>query len=307
MSRIAAIDIGTNTVLLLVAEVDSKSQIVPLVQKEIVVRLGKGVDRTGNLDAEAIGRAIQALRGYKQTAHEHGVSAILASATSAVRDANNRDDFLRRVQTDLNMDVRVLTGEEEARLTYRGALSNRKPLQGKLAVIDIGGGSTEFILGNQHHIDQAVSLNFGSVRLTERFIKHDPITADEYNLVQQTIRQQLNQLRREDFAGRALIGVAGTVTTLAAMQKKMKNYRPELVDGTELSLADISEIVKNLQVTTLAERKRLPGLQPERADVILAGALILQEAMRRFGQIRVLVSDRGLRFGLVVDYLDPVL
>lgn len=305
MKRIAAIDIGTNTALLLVSQLSAHGDIQPLIQKETIVRLGEGVDRSGLLKPEAIKRTLITLNDYIKMAHDLGAKVVLASGTSALRDAKNRENFVAQVKKKLYIDIRVLTGDEEARLTYFGALSNKAYLEGRIFLIDIGGGSTEFITGTRNAIKNALSLDIGSVRLTERFVKHDPITEFEFNKLKQSVNEQLKYCCKNqwDLNSKHFIGVAGTVTTLAAMHMELEPYDSERVDGSILTYEQLTKIINTLKIKSLKERKMLPGLKPERADVILAGAVILLETMRQFNFQKIIVSDRGLRFGMIVHYL----
>jgi len=301
MKRLGAIDIGTNTALLLLAEVKA-DEIIPIYEEEQIVRLGEGVDENRNLKDAAIARVVAAVEEYAEIAKEHKTAELIISGTSAVRDAANRSVLIEQIREKTGIEMRVLTGDEEAKLTHRGALSNKTKLDGKILMFDIGGGSTEFISGTRDEIKQTVSLDIGSVRLTERFVKHDPIAADEFAAIQNFVKTQLQpvlkdwQLNSEHF-----IGVAGTITTLAAMRLQMRDYDSGRIDGLELRRTDIENMIEMLKSKTLAERQVIPGLKPKRADVILAGALILFEAMNHFRFEKMRVSDRGLRYGLLLD------
>jgi len=300
MKKIAAIDIGTNTALLLVAEVTQLNEILPVVQEEKIVRLGQGVDRNKNLNSQAIARTLAAIRGQIKIATDLGVEQILISGTSAVRDAANREILLAAIKNDFGITMQVLSGDEEAELTYFGALSN-KNLQRNISVVDIGGGSTEFIFGTQKKIEYSASLNIGSVRLTERLVGNDPITEAEYNSIRRAVKEQFTSLKSFD-AGQ-LVGIAGTITTLAAMHLQMDIYDSSKIDKSLLTISQVEKIVSDLKMKTLSQRKKIPGLKPERADVILAGALILLEVMQHFKFKQTLVSDRGVRFGLILQEL----
>jgi len=300
MTKIAAIDIGTNTALLLVAEVTKQNEIVPIAQEEKIVRLGQGVDRNENLNLEAIGRTLRAIREQVKIAEDLGVEKILISGTSAVRDAANRETLVSEIKNNFGITMQILSGDEEAELTYFGALSN-KNLQGDILLVDIGGGSTEFIFGTQQKIKHAFSLNIGSVRLTERFIRNDPITDTEYKSIRRAVKEQLSSLKSLD-AGQ-LMGIAGTITTMAAMNLQMDTYDSAKVDNSLLTISQAEKIVSDLKKETLSQRKKFLGLKPERADVILAGALILLEVMQHFKFNETLVSDRGVRFGLILQEL----
>jgi len=300
MTKIAAIDIGTNTALLLVAEVTKQNEIVPIAQEEKIVRLGQGVDRNENLNLEAIGRTLRAIREQVKIAEDVGVEKILISGTSAVRDAANRETLVSEIKNNFGITMQILSGDEEAELTYFGALSN-KNLQGDILLVDVGGGSTEFIFGTQQKIKHAFSLNIGSVRLTERFIRNDPITDTEYKSIRRAVKEQLSSLKSLD-AGQ-LMGIAGTITTMAAMNLQMDTYDSAKVDNSLLTISQAEKIVSDLKKETLSQRKKFLGLKPERADVILAGALILLEVMQHFKFNETLVSDRGVRFGLILQEL----
>ncbi len=303
MKRLASIDIGTNTALLLAAEVSPQLEILPLVQHEKIVRLGEGVDERRLLKPAAIQRTMEALEEYVKECRDLKIEDIVISGTSAVRDAQNRAELIDEIKQVFGIEMRVLSGEEEARLTYFGALSNKSHLTHDILLIDIGGGSTEFITGTLNAITKAVSIDVGSVRLTERFIRHDPINEAEFSAIENFIDKQLRSIRR-NFAFRPehFVGVAGTVTTLAAMQLRMADYNPEKVDSCHLNFQQVTEMVEDLKRKSLSEKRHLPGLSPKRADVILAGAMILLQVMREFDFVEVTVSDRGLRFGVLIDF-----
>lgn len=303
MKRLASIDVGTNTALLLAAEVSPQLEIHPILQREKIVRLGEGVDERRLLKPEAIARTLQALDEYLHECRDLKVEEIVISGTSAVRDANNRDDLIAQIEKSFGVRMQLLSGREEARLTYWGALSNKPHLQGEILLIDIGGGSTEFITGAGAEISRAVSLDMGSVRLTERFVRSDPIRAPEFHAIEKFIDEQL-RLLRQDFNSKPahFVGVAGTVTTLAAMHLKLREYHGEQVENSVLTLSHVAELVDTLRRLSLAEKQQLAGLHPKRADVILAGAMILWQTMREFGFETVTVSDRGLRFGVLMDF-----
>jgi exopolyphosphatase/guanosine-5'-triphosphate,3'-diphosphate pyrophosphatase len=300
--RLAGFDLGTNTFLLLIADVEAQT-ITPVFEKETIVRLGKGVDAAGNLEAGAMQRGLACLQEYVSRARQHQCQKILAVGTSALRDAANRETFLARVRKETAVEVRVISGEEEARLTFLGALSNKKDLPGPIAILDIGGGSTEVVAGAQTGIQWARSADIGSVRLTERWLKHDPPLPEEVA----ALREQAEKIMRstwpvEEIKKTAnLIGTAGTITTLAAMAQKLAQYDPQRIDGYTMGAPQLDKIVAELARLSVAERQKLAGLNPARADVILAGAVLLQIFMNVFGFAQLLVSDRGLRYGVLVE------
>lgn len=306
--RIAAIDIGTNTALLLVAEIDSERRVQPLLEEERIVRLGEGVDANRTLRETAITRVLNALQEYLAIARKSGVRQVIVSGTSAVRDAANRNVLLDRIREQFGLEVQILSGQREAELTYCGALSNKHELQGDILMIDIGGGSTEFVKGRGKRVLHSVSLDIGSVRLTERFIHHDPITEAEFRDLQDYIGTTLAAKLPAVSVGETqhVVGVAGTVTTLSAMHLKMDTYDPKRVDGSRLSDETVGELIESLKPKTLAQRSALAGLRPERADVILSGALILSVGMKYLGAKEVIVSDRGVRYGLILDSFESI-
>jgi len=300
--RGASIDLGTNTFLLLVADVDD-GKIEPVIEREEIIRLGKGVDAAGNISAEAMARGMRCLEEYAAQARAFGVETIYASGTSALRDARNREVFRNQVREKLEVDVEIISGEDEARYTYRGALSCASANIENLTLIDIGGGSTEVVVGNREEIIATRSVDIGSVRVTERFFHSDPIKPAEMDAARHTVRQAIREYDSllKDRRSGALLGVAGTITTLAAIAQKLPEFDPKKIDGYWLSRCQVEDILEMLAVLPLARRRNVPGLRPERADVIVAGALILETFMADFSFDRLLVSQRGLRYGFLME------
>lgn len=300
--RWAAIDVGTNSVLLIIVESVSLGNFRPIVERATITRLGQGVDKTGHLHPEAEARTLACLEDYKSIINELKVAPARCRAvgTSALRDAKGSADFLQRAHARLGFEVEVVTGEVEARLTFEGALMDL-PLQGSAFVFDIGGGSTEFILGNatSGEIQKAASLNLGSVRLTERAPLSDPPTKWELGVLRERIVETLRDAPLPPPPGTAVVGVAGTVTSLAAIFAGLADYDSKLVHGYELNRNAIDGLVEKLSRMMVAERRQLPGLSPGRADVIVAGAMLCQEIIQRAEVDSIIVSDRGVRFGLL--------
>ena len=302
MRRGASIDLGTNTFLLLVADVVDGA-IEPVLEREEIVRLGKGVDAAGNLSDEAMARGLACLEDYVTQARATGVEVIYASGTSALRDAKNREIFREQLRAKLGLEVEIISGEAEARYTYNGALSSAPAALTEVILIDIGGGSTEVVVGRRERIDAARSVDIGSVRLTERFIHSDPIKPAELDAARATARHTLNEVASmvRERRNSTLIGVAGTITTLAAIAQKLPLFDPKKIDGYWLSSCQVEDILEMLAVLPLSRRRQVPGLRPERADVIVAGALILDTFMTEFAFERLLVSQRGLRYGFLME------
>jgi exopolyphosphatase / guanosine-5'-triphosphate,3'-diphosphate pyrophosphatase len=304
MSRIATIDIGTNTTLLLVAEANSGA-ISVLEDRAEITRLGRGIGKDGGLGQDGIDRTLAALAGYAVLARVHE-APIFAIGTEALRRAPNAADFLCRAAALLDTPVEVIGGEREAALTFLAArLSFPEAAAQAMVVVDIGGGSTEVIVARRGAVELCQSLPLGSVRLTERHIHHDPPLADEIAAVRAEIVGHLAQTPFPSQGDRpCLVGVAGTVTSLAAMVQDLQSYDPALVHGYRLTLPALEKQVDRLRASTQSEREAMAGLDPRRADVILSGALILSEIARRVGVANVLVSDRGIRWGLLYEKLE---
>lgn len=309
--RLASFDLGTNTFLLLIAGV-SAGRIEPIFEKETVVRLGKGVDAAGNLNHDAMQRGVQCLQEYVALAEQYGAEQIFAAGTSALRDAANRDEFLHMAAKKTGVRIEIISGETEAKLTFAGVLSNQSHLPGPIAVLDIGGGSTEVVIGEPNVLQlnnefslQARSVDIGSVRLTERFVHSDPVQPEEVARIrEQTAVALLANWPVEILAPvRTLIGTAGTITTLAAMALAMDEYDPHRFENFAVTKQKLGEMIAELIRRPIVDRKKMPGLPPARADVILAGALILESFLEVYQFSEILVSDRGLRYGLLIDKL----
>ena len=293
-ARVAAIDIGTNSTRLLVADVVDgrlEREVERLLE---ITRLGDRVDADGHLNDASMERVHATLDRYTARARELGAARPLAVATSAVRDAANGTDFAGAVERRHGVDVRVLSGDQEARMTFRGVTSARAAQPGTL-VCDIGGGSTELVLGDAGGVRKAVSVELGCVRMSERFLASDPPTEDELAGLRGAARGILPAELTD--ASRELIGVAGTVTTLAAIDLGLEREEPELVDGHRLTGAAVERLLARLAGLPLAERRAVRGLMPERAPTIVAGAAILTEVLAGCGLEALTVSERDILQG----------
>jgi len=302
--RWAAIDVGTNTVLLLVAE-RRGGTVVPLVERADITRLGRGVDATGRLDPAAIRETVEVLARYAREARALGAAGISCVATSAARDARNGAEFFAAARAAAGLAPEVISGDEEARLVYGSAFRDFGA-GGPLAVLDVGGGSTEVIVGEGPAPRARVSLQVGAVRLTERHVRRDPPGPGELEALRSGAREALRPAGAlAPCPGARLVGVAGTVTTLCAVSLALPAYDPARVHGAAMALGEVEVLVARLARLTVAERAALPGMEPKRADVILAGGIVVAEAMRAMGFDRLTVSDRGVRWGLLYDRLPP--
>ncbi|MEI9952118.1 MAG: Ppx/GppA phosphatase family protein [Pseudomonadota bacterium] len=312
--RVATIDIGTNSVLLLVAESEGGA-LRPVLERATVTRLGEGVDRARRLLDAACERTLACLSEYAAQLAELSVSRLDAVGTSAMRDAAGGQEFAARAARILGVAPRVIDGNEEARLTFAGALSGLSvlpvspaspvsPDAGKVTVFDIGGGSTEIVVGrltaSARQIDAAVSLNIGSVRLFERHVRSDPPTAAEMRAVQRDIALALAAAPKPE-ADATLVGVAGTITQLAALELELKRYDATRVHGHTLTRQAVDRLATRLASLDLAHRRALPGMEPTRADVLVVGSAIAQAVLEWSGAAKLVVSDRGVRWGLAEE------
>ncbi len=299
MPRLATIDVGTNTTLLLVAEVGDTSPEV-LDERAEITRLGRGIGADGRLGRAGVERTLAVLADYRDIAAKHG-AAIHAVGTEALRRASNADEFLGPASAILETAVEVIDGDREAALTFLAALRSFPELAERNAVVvDIGGGSTEIIVARAGAIEFRRSLPIGSVRLTERHIANDPAQGSEVAAAEDEIAHLLAGVPFPS-GPLVLIGTAGTVTTLAAMALGLRSYDPALVHGHRLSLTALDAQIVRLRVSTQAEREKMAGLDPKRADVILAGACILRRIAESAHVSDILVNDRGIRWGLLFE------
>ncbi len=312
----AAVDIGTNSVKMTVAHQDDAGRAEILHDETRITRLGKKVDASGRLDSEAVQQTIDALRDFGVTAQKLGAHKIAAVGTSALRDAANRDEFVSAAEAALSGRVEVISGEREAALTFLAA--RRDPDLGlaslphnvTVATTDSGGGSTEVVLGaagNGGGIAFKASLQLGAVRLTERAAFSDPPRAEELANAEQIARDAFAEIPKPD-GPVVLVASGGTAANLAAMEimadtNRAQKLTPDLLHGTNLSLEQIERRIAHLASLPLSERRNVPGLEPDRADVIIAGAIIQAESLRHFGLNTLLVSARGLRYGLLYELL----
>jgi exopolyphosphatase/guanosine-5'-triphosphate,3'-diphosphate pyrophosphatase len=299
--RVASVDIGTNSTRLLVADVDPESSGIEreLSRSSRVTRLGAGVDASGRLSAEAQERVFKTLSEYRAEIDRQGCERNVAVLTSAVRDASNGQEFAARVRDEFGLDARVLAGEQEAQLTFSGAMSGREPSSDPTVVIDVGGGSTEFVVGADHTVGFHVSLNAGVVRMSERHIHDDPPTPSQLEELGADVRSIFSEglpaeVRRQVTAG---IAVAGTATSAASIDLELDPYDPERVNGYPLPLQTVEQLQQRLAAMREPQRRAVMGLNPDRAPTIVAGMIILGEAMRTFGLELVEVSEHDILYG----------
>jgi len=302
--RLAGVDIGTLTCRLLIADLSPGGQLIEIRSERRILRLGEGVDQTKQLSIAAMDRVLQCLREWKDVIDIYHVNACIAVATSAVRDAKNRDEFLERVGFEAGFEAEIITGDEEARRTLLGIRSGLPPGVTNVLALDIGGGSTEFILDRPGQKPVVVrSIDIGVVRLCERLLHHDPPTGDEVHQAREWVERETKAAVADmgNYQTATFVGTAGTITSLAAMAQKLPAYEPARIHNYMLKLDTIQELEQTLLSRKKADRVGLPGLEKGREEVIVAGAIIIRTIMETLGVCGCLVSDLGLREGVLID------
>ena len=300
--RLAAVDCGTNSTRLLVSEDGKQPGLERLTR---ITRLGQGVDATRRLDPGAVDRTVGVLREYREVMDRHGVERVRATTTSAARDAENREEFFAAAEDAIGVRPELLGGEEEGRLSFLGATAGLEPAQGPFLVVDIGGGSTEFVVGGADP-QCVVSVDMGCVRVTEKFLHADPPDPAELSQAISVMHAHLDDVERAAPAvkgARRLVGLAGTITTMAAVEIGLAHYDPERIHHFLLTRAAAEDVFRTLATEGREDRLHNPGLEEARADVIVGGAAILVTVMRHFGFEECLVSEADILDGLVSTLL----
>jgi exopolyphosphatase/guanosine-5'-triphosphate,3'-diphosphate pyrophosphatase len=301
--RLAGVDIGTLTCRLLIADVPSNGRLIEIRSERRILRLGEGVDQTKRLNVAAMDRVVPCLKEWRELVDAAHVDATAAVATSAVRDAANREEFLDRVKREAGFEVELISGEEEARRTMLGIRSGLPQGVTDVLALDIGGGSTEFILDRSGQKSVVRSIDIGVVRLCERLLQHDPPTDEEIRQAREWVAKETRAAvaGMDNYQTATLVGTAGTVTSLAAMVQKLSTYEPARIHNYRLQLDTIQELEQTLLSRKKSDRAGLPGLEKGREEVIAAGAIIIRTIMETLGMSSVLVSDLGLREGVLID------
>jgi exopolyphosphatase/guanosine-5'-triphosphate,3'-diphosphate pyrophosphatase len=295
VTRVAAVDLGTNSTRLLVADV-ADGQVDEVERRLTITRLGEGVDERRRLLPLPIARVRNCLTDYRRALERLGAERTLAVATSAVRDAENGEAFLGEIEWSYGFATQLLSGDDEALLTLRGVTAGRRLEAGTL-VVDVGGGSTELVAGGPGGVDFHVSLDVGCVRLTERYFAADPTRPDEIDACGNAVRALLAERVPADLGVRTAIGVAGTVTTLAALDLRLPEYDPAPIHGHRVPAEHVEQELRALAALPLEERRRVPALEPERAPVIVAGAVVVREVLAYFGLSELEASEHDLLYG----------
>lgn len=297
-SRFATIDIGTNSVLLLAAERRADGKFLPLAERMEITRLGRGVDRTGLLAEDALAETLAAVEAFAKEARTLGCEGVAATATSAARDARNGGELVTRAEK-FGVPVEIIGGEREAQLSWAAVAADFAVPGRTLAMIDIGGGSTEVVVGKGDQLAFRHSFDIGSVRLTERHLRSDPASPLDLAELDGALDGELSRAPVVENA--RVVGIAGTFTTLAAVALELDAYDPLRVHGLELPLSELESLRDRLAAMPLEARQRLPGMVPKRADLIVAGARIAAATVRRLGAGTVTIGDRGVRWGYLYD------
>ena len=302
MTRVAAVDLGTNSIRLLIADVEGHgpdATITTLDRRMRITRLGQGVDATHRLAPDAVERTLAVLREYAEAIAEQGVARVRAAATSASRDASNRDEFFAAVRDLLGVTPELVSGDEEAHLSFAGATAALRDEPPPYLVIDIGGGSTEFTYGTTTP-DAAISIDVGCVRITEQFLVSDPPEPEELSQAVSVVRDHLGDVERalpNLHDAKTTVGLAGTITTIATVEQGVP-YSREAVQGFRLTRAAAEEVFRTLALEPAAERRHNPGLEPGRVDTVVGGAVVLVTVMRAFELEELLVSEDDILDGL---------
>lgn len=310
--RLTSIDIGTNTILLLIADFDvAKNNIYPVIDIQRIPRLGKSVDENRNIHPESIVKAIHVLNKFKEISNRYGSKKIIATATSFIRDANNKKEFLDSVKDKTEIEIEILSGEDEARWTFWGGVFDKLKVQCskfKVSLIDIGGGSTEISAADikndlplakqiQETTIRGKSIDIGSVRIKEKFFHNHPPTNNDIHKAEEFIQSQFDKSYKS-YKSYNLTGVAGTITTLGAIKLKLPAFDHNKVDGIPLSLNEVKKMIHYFVNTPLHDLYSLGDYMEGRADIILSGTLILKCFMEKFGFEGLAVSTNGLRYGI---------
>lgn len=301
--RLAGVDIGTLTCRLLIADLPTSGQLIEVRSERRILRLGEGVDQTKHLTVAAMDRVLQCLKEWREIIDALQVDAMAVVATSAVRDAGNRNEFLDRVKREAGFEVELISGEEEARRTMLGIRSGLPHGVTEVLALDIGGGSTEFILDRPGRNPVVRSIDIGVVRLCERLLHHDPLTEKEIGQAREWVAKETKTAvaGMGNYQTATFVGTAGTVTSLAAMAQKLPTYEPARIHNYRLQLDIIQELEQTLLSRNKADRVGLPGLEKGREEVIAAGAIIIRTIMETLEMPSVLVSDLGLREGVLLN------
>ena len=300
MPRYAVIDVGTNSVKFNISERREDGFWKTVVDRAEITRLGEGLDKTGEISPDAIERTVSAIAGMAAQARENGVTAIAAVGTMGMRTARNSQQFIDAVQQQCGVSIEVIPGEEEGRLAYLAVKSGLRLAEGSLAIFDTGGGSTQFTFGRGSVVEERFSLNVGAVRFTEQYRLGGVVSPEQLRTALAAIAAELARIDNRPSPD-TLVGMGGAITNIAAVKHGLAKYDPDIVQGSVIERSEIERQIELYRSRSLDERREIVGLQPKRADVILAGACIVKTVMDKLHKETLSVSDRGLRHGLLID------
>ncbi len=295
--RVAVIDLGTNSVLLTVAQLEKNKMIKSLLEAKQTPRLGENVDRTKKISSASFKRVLRTIQKFKKKALQLKAEKIILLGTAALREAKNTAQFKKFILRKTGLKLDVISGKKEAELAYKGAIADFKDKSKKFSLLDIGGGSTEIILGTANKISELKSLNLGSLRLTERFLRNKKDGCP--NMIKFIERKLVSLKKNFRIQDSILIGSGGTITTLGALSLDLKKYDRKKMHGLVLTKSRINSLLYNLENMSPAARKRYLKVDPQRADIIIGGTIILKQFMETFGFPDILISDKSLRWGVL--------
>jgi exopolyphosphatase / guanosine-5'-triphosphate,3'-diphosphate pyrophosphatase len=300
MPRYAVIDVGTNSVKFNISERREDGTWKTVVDRAEITRLGEGLEKTGEISSDAMERTVSAIAAMAAEARDKGATAIAAVGTMGVRTASNSQNFIDAVQQRCGVRIEVIPGDEEGRLAYLAVKSGLGLAEGSLAIFDTGGGSTQFTFGRGSAVEERFSLNVGAVRFTEQYGLGGVVSPEQLRAALDAIGADLARIDNRPPPD-ALVGMGGAITNIAAVKHGLAKYDPDIVQGSVIERAEIERQIELYRSRSLEERRKIVGLQPKRADVILAGACIVKTVLEKLGKDKLSVSDRGLRHGLLID------
>jgi len=300
MQNYAAIDVGSNQVLMYIVTLDNGKISGEVLDRGVFTRLGENVTEKGLLEHDAMNRTLSALKSFKKLIDENNVQSVVAVGTAALRQSKNSKDFLDQIKKDTGISITIISGEEEARLAFLAVSRSLDLGKSDAVILDIGGASTEFIYSRGNDIIDLFSLNTGALILTEKYLKSDPVKDTELSAMEQRLGRYLKRICHP-FKNPMLAGIGGTMSTVGAIKHQIEKYDPEIVHGTKVGINEINTLSLSLKSKTINERKKIIGLQPERAGLILAGTVILRAVMKILCIDTIVISDKGLRHALIYD------
>ena len=300
MPRYAVIDVGTNSVKFTISERRLDDTWQTVMDRAEITRLGEGLEKTGEIGSEAMERTVSVIAAMVLQAREAGVAVIAAVGTMGMRTAHNSQQFIDMVEQRCGVRIETIPGTEEGRLAYLAVKAGLGLAEGSLVIFDTGGGSTQFTFGRGSNVEEQFSLNVGAVRFTEKYGLAGAISSGQLKLVQDAIASELTRIDGRP-APKGLVGMGGAITNIAAVKHEMAKYDPNVIQGSAIERSEVDRQIEMYRSKTIDERRAIVGLQPKRADVILAGACIVKIVMDKLGKDRLSVSDRGLRHGILID------